>query len=173
MLSLKGFISSFKYFFIARRVEGIFCWDILLYGFLFRRQWWSFARSFAWIGLLFIKWRPVSDVGRRDKSPSLTPNGTSRDFSASVGPARWGEAHAQYGHVGVAHALQHAPRCAMNLINWFLNKYLTRLSLSSSSKSICVESKFFHKTFQPSLRRKIIPTSCGTPWIIILNIFDV
>ena len=41
----------------------------------------------------------ASDARRRDKSrwrdffsPSLTPKGTQRDFSASVGPARWGEA---------------------------------------------------------------------------------
>ena len=45
--------------FIAKRVEGIFGYDILLYGFLFRRQWGSFSQSFAQIGLLFIKWRRV------------------------------------------------------------------------------------------------------------------
>ena len=43
--------------FIAKKVEGIFGYDILLYGFLFRRQWVSFSQSFARIGLLFIKWR--------------------------------------------------------------------------------------------------------------------
>ena len=43
--------------FIAKRVEGIFGYDILLYGFLFRRKWESFSQSFARIGLLFIKWR--------------------------------------------------------------------------------------------------------------------
>ena len=45
--------------FIAKRVEGIFGYDILLYGFLSRRQWGNFSRSFARIGLLFIKWRRV------------------------------------------------------------------------------------------------------------------
>ena len=45
--------------FIAKRVEGIFGYDILLYGFLFRRQWGSFLQSFARIGLLFMKWRRV------------------------------------------------------------------------------------------------------------------
>ena len=45
--------------FIAKRVEGISGYDILLYGFLFRRQWGRFSRSFARIGLLFIKRRRV------------------------------------------------------------------------------------------------------------------
>ena len=45
--------------FIAKRVEGIFGYDILLYGFLLRRQWGNSSRSFARIGLLFIKWRRV------------------------------------------------------------------------------------------------------------------
>ena len=45
--------------FIAKRVEGIYGYDILLYGFLFRRQWGNSSRSFARIGLLFIKWRRV------------------------------------------------------------------------------------------------------------------
>ena len=45
--------------FIAKRVEGIFGYDILLYGFLFCRQWGSSSRSFARIGLLFIKRRQV------------------------------------------------------------------------------------------------------------------
>ena len=45
--------------FIAKIVEGIFGYNILLYGFLFRRQWGSFSQSFARIGLLFIKCRRV------------------------------------------------------------------------------------------------------------------
>ena len=45
--------------FIAKTVEGIFGYDLLLYGFLFRRQWGSSSRSFARIGLLFIKRRRV------------------------------------------------------------------------------------------------------------------
>ena len=54
--------------FIAKRVEGIFGYDILLYGFLFRRQWGSFSRSFARIGLLFIKWRRVEHKAARART---------------------------------------------------------------------------------------------------------
>ena len=51
--------------FIAKKVEGIFGYDILLYGFLFRRQWESFPQSFARIGALFIKWRRVEHKATR------------------------------------------------------------------------------------------------------------
>ena len=51
--------------FIAKRVEGIFGYDILLDGFLFRRQWENSSRSFARIGLLFIKWRRVEHKAAR------------------------------------------------------------------------------------------------------------
>ena len=37
--------------FIEKRVEGIFGYDILLYGFLFRTRWGSSSQSFARIGL--------------------------------------------------------------------------------------------------------------------------
>ena len=50
--------------FIAKKVEVIFGYDILLYGFLFRRQWRSCSQSFARIGLLFIKWRRVEHKAR-------------------------------------------------------------------------------------------------------------
>ena len=50
--------------FIAKSVEGIFGYDILLYGFLFRRQWESFSR----IGLLFIKWRRVKHKAARART---------------------------------------------------------------------------------------------------------
>ena len=53
---------------IAKRVEGIFGYDILLYGFLFRRQWGSFSRSFARIGVLFIKWRQVEHKAARTRT---------------------------------------------------------------------------------------------------------
>ena len=56
--------------FIAKEVEGIFGYDILLYGFLFRRQWGSFSQSFAWIGLLFIKWRRVEHKATRARGLS-------------------------------------------------------------------------------------------------------
>ena len=51
--------------FIAKRVEGIFGYDILLYGFLFHRQWGNSLRSFARSGLLFIKWRRVERKAAR------------------------------------------------------------------------------------------------------------
>ena len=51
---------------IAKRVEGIFGYNILLYGFLFRRQWGSFSRNFARIGLLFIKCRRVQHKAARE-----------------------------------------------------------------------------------------------------------
>ena len=51
--------------FIAKRVEGIFGYDILLYGFLFRRQWGSLSWSFARIVLLFIKWHRVEHKAAR------------------------------------------------------------------------------------------------------------
>ena len=54
--------------FIAKRVKEIFGYYILLYGFLFRRQWRSFSRSFAWIGLLFIKWRRVEHKAARART---------------------------------------------------------------------------------------------------------
>ena len=54
--------------FIAKRVEGIFGYDIRLYGFLFRRQWRSFSRSFARIGLLFMKWRQVEHKAARTRT---------------------------------------------------------------------------------------------------------
>ena len=49
----------------TKRVEGIFDYDILLYGFLIRRQWGSFSWSFARISLLFIKWRRVEHKAAR------------------------------------------------------------------------------------------------------------
>ena len=54
--------------FIAKRVEGIFSYDILLYGFLFRRQWGSSSQSFARIGLLFKKWRRVERKALRARA---------------------------------------------------------------------------------------------------------
>ena len=56
--------------FVAKRVGGIFSYDILLYDFLFRRQWGSFSQSFARIGLLFIKWRQVEHKAARARGLS-------------------------------------------------------------------------------------------------------
>ena len=66
--------------FIAKKVEGIFGYDILLYGFLFRRQWESFSQSFARIGLLFIKWRRVEHKAARARG--LSRFGSRAQFHA-------------------------------------------------------------------------------------------
>ena len=62
--------------FIAKRVEGIFGYDILLYGFLFRTQWGSSSRSFARIGLLFIKRRRVERRAVRARFHALRCTGS-------------------------------------------------------------------------------------------------
>ena len=57
--------------FIAKRVDGIFDYDILPYGFLFRRQWGNFSLRFLWIGLLLVKWRRVEHKAARARSFSV------------------------------------------------------------------------------------------------------
>ena len=64
-------VFRFSTLFIAKKDEGIFGYDILLYGFLFGRQWESFSQSFARTGLLFIKWRRVEHKAARARTFSV------------------------------------------------------------------------------------------------------